>query len=164
MAALPAEGAAGTGAPPRVHRFAPRAGNAATEALAVGIAAAVLCYVLAVQRGMQWPDSLWAALVVGVAACALFALRTRLRGQQAVEITDDALTVSSRHGAQTLPWAEVADARHTYSGGDRWVLRTNGGGPALHLVLDGYPAGEAARINGLIRERLPRGRADDGRE
>ncbi len=157
MAALPAEGAAGTGAPSRVHRFAPRAGSAATEALAVGVVAAVLCYLLAARRGMQRPESVWAALVVGVAACALYALRTRLRGQLAVEITDEALTVSGRHGAQTLRWAEVADARHTYSGGDRWVLRAGGGGPALHLVLDGYPAEEAARINGLIRERLPAG-------
>jgi hypothetical protein len=156
VAAIPEEVAAGVDAPSRVHRFAPRAGNAATEALAVGIAAAVLCYVLAAQRGMQRPDSLWAALVVGLAACALYVLRTRLRGQQAVEITDEALTVSGKHGAQTLRWAEIADARHTYSGGDdRWVLRGSGGGPALHLVLDGYPAGEAARINGLIRERLP---------
>jgi uncharacterized membrane protein len=157
VAAVPEEVAAGAVAPSRVHRFAPRAGSAATEALAVGIAAAVLCYVLAAQRGMQRPDSLLAALVVGVAACALYALRTRLRGQQAVEITDEALTVSGKHGAQTLRWAEVADARHTYSGGDRWVLRGSGRGPALHLVLDGYPAGEAARINGLIRERLPAG-------
>lgn len=155
MAAIP-DGVPAAGAPSRVHRFAPRAGNAATEALAVGIVAAVLCYVLAAQREMGRPDSLWAALAVGLAACALYALRTRLRGQQAVEITDEALTVSGKHGAQTLRWAEVADARHTYSGGDRWVLRGSGG-PALHLVLDGYPAGEAARINGLIRERLPAG-------
>lgn len=157
MATLPADGVPAAGAPFGVHRFAPRAGSAAAEALAVGVVAAVLCYLLAARRGMRWPESLWAALVVGVAACALYALRTRLRGQQAVEITDEAITVSGRHGAQTLRWAEVADARHTYSGGDRWVLRASGGGPALHLVLDGYPAEEAARINGLIRERLPAG-------
>lgn len=138
-----------------VHRFAPRAGNAA-ETLAVGVAAAVLCYVVATFRGMQRPDSVWAALVVGAAACVLYALRTRLRGLQAVEITDEALTVSGRHGAQTLRWAEVADARHTFAGGDRWVLHPRGGGPALHLALEGYTVEEAARINGLIRERLPK--------
>ncbi|MEW5928464.1 MAG: hypothetical protein AB1941_13430 [Gemmatimonadota bacterium] len=137
-----------------VHRFAPRAGNAA-ETLAVGVVAAVLCYAVATFRGVQRPDSLWAALAVGAAACALYALRTRLRGLQAVEITDDALTVTGRHGAQTLRWAEVADARHSYSGGDRWVLRPRDG-PALHLALEGYTAEEAARINGLIRERLPK--------
>jgi uncharacterized membrane protein len=137
-----------------VHRFVPRAGNAA-ETLAVGVAAAVLTYVVASFRGMQRPDSLWAALVVGAAACALYALRTRLRGLQAVEIGDEALTVSSRHGAQTLRWAEIADARHTFAGGDRWVLHPRDGGPALHLALEGYTTGEAARINGLIRERLP---------
>jgi hypothetical protein len=138
-----------------VHRFAPRAGGAAAEALAVGIASAALCFVLAARRGMERPESLWAALAVGVAGCALYALRTRLRGRQTVEISDEALTVSGRHGAQTLRWAEVADARHSYAGGDRWVLTGSGGGPPLHLALDGYPAGEAARINGLIRERLP---------
>ena len=153
MAATPADGAA----PARVHRFAPRAGSAATEALSVGIASGVLCYVVAAFRGMQRPDSVWAALVAGVAACALYALRTRLRGQQAVEIGDEALVVTGRHGAQTLRWADVAEARHTYSGGDRWVLRARGGGPALHLVLDGYSTEESARINGLIRERLPAG-------
>ncbi|HEU0080011.1 MAG TPA: hypothetical protein VFQ76_20355, partial [Longimicrobiaceae bacterium] len=121
---------------------------------AVGIAAAALCYVLATFRGLERPGSVWAALVVGAAACALYALRTRLRGRQAVEITGEALTVSGRHGARTLRWAEVADARHTYSGGDHWVLRPADGGPALHLALDGYTPAEAARINGLIRERL----------
>lgn len=151
MAALPADGA-----PARVHRFAPRAGSAATEAFTVGIAAGVLCYVVAAFRGMQRPDSTWAALVVGLAAFGLYALRTRLRGLQTVEITDDALTVSGRHGAQTLRWAEIADARHSYAGGDRWVLRGGGGAP-LHLVLEGYTPEEAARINGLIRERLPGG-------
>lgn len=155
MATFPADGAPAPGAQARVHRFAPRSGSAAAEALAVGIASAALCYLLAAQRGMQRPDSLWAALVVGVAGCALYALRNRLRGRQTVEITDEALTVSGKHGAQTLRWAEVADARHTYAGGDRWVLTGSGGGPTLHLALDGYAAGEAARINGLIRERLP---------
>ncbi len=150
MAILPA-----AGAPARVHRFAPRAGSALAEAVAVGIASAALCYLLAARRGMQRPESLWAALAVGLAGCALYALRTRLRGRQTVEISDEALTVSGRHGAQTLRWAEVADARHSYAGGDRWVLTGSAGGPPLLLVLDGYPAGEAARINGLIRERLP---------
>ena len=153
MATLP--GAVGAGAPDRVHRFAPRAGSAAAEALAVGIASAALCYLLAAQRGMQRPESLWAALAVGVAGCALYALRTRLRGRQTVEITDEALTVRGRHGAQTLRWAEVAEARHSYSGGDRWVLRATAAAPACFLVLDGYTPAEAARINGLIRERLP---------
>lgn len=155
MDSIAAGGAAEPAAPSHVHRFAPRAGSAAAEALAVGIVSAVLCYLLAAQRGMERPGSLWAALVVGAVACGLYALRTRLRGRQAVEITDEALTVSGRHGPRTLRWTDIADARHAYAGGDRWVLRPADGGPALHLALDGFTAAEAARINALIQERLP---------
>ncbi|HEX2189938.1 MAG TPA: hypothetical protein VHG51_13620 [Longimicrobiaceae bacterium] len=137
-----------------VHRFTPTLRNARAENGAVGLVTAGLAWLLLASRGMERGEALAAGVLTGLAACAIYALRTRLRGLQAVELTDEALVVAGKAGARTLPWAEVEDARHSYYGGDRWLFRVRGG-PPLHLVLDGYTPEEAARINALVRARLP---------
>lgn len=148
----------GEGPPPGVHRFTPRARNAGAENLVVGLVTAGLAYLMLVSRGMERGGALAAALFTGLVAFALYSLRVRLKGLQSVEVTDEALVVGGRQGTRTLRWVDVERARHSYYGGDRWVFRARGGA-ALQLVLDGYTPEEAARINALIRDRLPQGAA-----
>jgi len=149
------------GAPP--HRFSPRMRNARAETFVVGLVAAVLCYLLVTFRGMERGEATWISVAVGLVAYGLYAFRIRLRGLQSVEIADETLSVTDRAGTRVVRWDEVVDARHTYYGGDRWVIRSRDGRPGLNLLLDGYPPEEAARINRLIRERLPEGDASGGR-
>lgn len=144
------------GTEPGVHRFTPAARNARAENLVVGLVTAGLAWLLLATRGMERGAALAAAVLTGLAAYGLYALRTRLKGLQSVEVTGEALTVTGKQGARVVRWADVERAQHSYYGGDRWIFRVRGG-PPLHLVLDGYTHEEAARINGLIRERLPEG-------
>lgn len=145
------------GGEPPPYRFSPQMRNARVENFAVGVVAAVLSYLLISLRGMERGGAIAVSVVVGLVTYGLYAFRIRLRGLQSVEITDETLAVTDRAGTRAIRWDEVVDARHTYYGGDRWVIRSRDGRPGLNLVLDGYAPEEAARINRLIRERLPEG-------
>ncbi|HEV2146993.1 MAG TPA: hypothetical protein VGR37_06305 [Longimicrobiaceae bacterium] len=149
-------GGPGSAPPEGPHRFAPRLRNARAENLAVGLVTAVLTFVMLASRGVPWGERAIVALLVGIVAYGLYALRIRVRGLQAVEVTGEALAVTGKGGTRVVRWDTVVTAQHTYYGGDRWAFRTRGG-EALQLVLDGYTHEEAARINALIRERLPEG-------
>lgn len=141
-----------------VHRFAPRPETARTETLATALFGALLAFAyFRLAREAATPESIGLALATGFAIWAVYSLRNRVSGLQAVEIHEDALRVEGKRGTRTLRWAEVETARHTYLGGDRWYLRGRGGAP-VHLNLEGYSSEEASRINALIRERVDRAR------
>ena len=146
----------GGGALHGAHRFTPRMRAARVDNLAVGLVTAVFTFILFSGEGMGYGTLAAVSLFAGLAAYGLYALRARVRGLQTVEISDDALTVSARDGERSLRWDQIDRAQHSYYGGDRWFFHGRGGA-AVHLILDGYTPEEAARINSLIRDRLPEG-------
>lgn len=144
------------GAFPGAHRFTPRIRVARVDNLAVGLVTAAFAFALFSGEEMARGTLASLSLLAGLAAYGLYTLRARVRGLQTVEISDEALTVSAKDAERSIRWDQVDRAQHSYYGGDRWFFHGRNGA-AVHLILDGYTPEEAARINSLIRDRLPEG-------
>lgn len=139
------------------HRFEPSQKAAQSEnIIAAVIALVAVPAFLYFLRGERNPTVLAVfAVLSGVATYVIYTVRARLKGLQAVEITDEGISLETKKERVALRWSQLAEARHTYYGGERWVFKT---APpenrSVTFFVDGYSAEDSERIQSLINERL----------